>query len=138
MPKFLENPIMKRKKVCLDKTVNVNQFFLTFKLNIRFLSPASLILNKIYLMPCFNEPNQLFLKIPPFFILNFHSILFPLWLVDYRSLDRLSTLDISNNTIVDIGEAFVNMPELKVSKFYLKCSFRYLYIYIKIYSHTKI
>ena len=103
------------KKVCLDKTVNVNQFFLTFKLNIRFLSPAFLILNKIYLMPCFNEPNQLFLKIPPFFILNFHAILFPLWLVDYRSLDRLSTLDISNNTIVDIGEAFVNMPELKGS-----------------------
>ena len=26
---------------------------------------------------------------------------------------RLSTLDISNNTIVDIGEAFVDMPELK-------------------------
>ena len=33
----------------------------------------------------------------------------------FRSLTRLSTLDISNNTIVDIGEAFVDMPEIKVS-----------------------
>ena len=32
----------------------------------------------------------------------------------FRSLTRLSTLDISNNTIVDIGEAFVDMPEIKV------------------------
>ena len=32
----------------------------------------------------------------------------------FRSLNRLSTLDISNNTIVDIGEAFVDMPEIKV------------------------
>jgi len=31
----------------------------------------------------------------------------------FRSLNRLSTLDISNNTIVDIGEAFVDMPEIK-------------------------
>ena len=31
----------------------------------------------------------------------------------FHSLRKLSTLDISNNTIVDIDGAFVDMPELK-------------------------
>ena len=31
----------------------------------------------------------------------------------FHSLRRLSTLDVSNNTIVEIGRAFVDMPELR-------------------------